>query len=320
MLLLMLGAGWSTGVGQRGTLLYGDLIVDEGDGGEEKKPISYTILLYTLSGYVVSRQNVGANSSYRIINVVDGDYDLVVELENTEIARLRVRIRNPIYKSDMRQDIHLGWKSANNIHTKPASVFAEDFYKRSPANQKSFDKAASAIDKKKYLDAETLLKSLVANDPKDYQAWTELGTVFLYEKNLTEAEKAYRQSLEVRPGFLLALMNLGRLNLMQNRFEEAIPYLSKAVEVKPTSADANYFLGDAYLRIKKGSKAVGYLYEALKLDPVGKAEAHLKLAALYNGAGLKSKAATEYAEFLKKKPDYPDKKKLEQYIAQNKNP
>ena len=60
------------------------------------------------------------------------------------------------------------------------------------------------------------------------------------------------------------------------------------------------------------------MYEALKLDPVGKAEAHLRLAALYNGAGMKDKAANEYVEFLKKKPDYPERKKLEQYIAENK--
>ncbi len=33
---------------------------------------------------------------------------------------------------------------------------------------------------------------------------------------------------------------------------------------------------------------------------------------------MKDKAATEYAEFLKKKPNYPEKKKLEQYIAHNK--
>jgi len=44
------------------------------------------------------------------------------------------------------------------------------------------------------------------------------------------------------------------------------------------------------------------------------------LAALYNGAGLKEKAAKEYTEFLKKKPDYADKKKLEQYISRNKKP
>jgi tetratricopeptide (TPR) repeat protein len=123
----------------------------------------------------------------------------------------------------------------------------------------------------------------------------------------------------VRPKFFLALINLGRLRLMQSNFEGAISVLSEAVVTKPTSAEANYYLGEAYLQIKKGSKAVTYLYEALKLDPIGKAEAHLRLAVLYNGAGMKDKAAAEYEQFLKKKPDYPDHKKLEQYIGANKS-
>jgi Tfp pilus assembly protein PilF len=38
-----------------------------------------------------------------------------------------------------------------------------------------------------------------------------------------------------------------------------------------------------------------------------KAEAHLRLAALYNATGLKDKAAIEYEEFLKKKPDHQQK-------------
>jgi len=113
-------------------------------------------------------------------------------------------------------------------------------------------------------------------------------------------------------------MNLGRVRMMQKNFEGAIAPLSVAVEVKPASADANYYLGECYLQIKKGSKAVGYLYEALKLDPIGKAEAHLRLATLYNAAGMKDKAVIEYEEFLKKKPDYADKKKLQDYITANK--
>jgi Tfp pilus assembly protein PilF len=74
-------------------------------------------------------------------------------------------------------------------------------------------------------------------------------------------------------------------------------------------------LGEAYLQIKKGSKAVPYLTEAAKL---GKADAHLRLATLYNAVGLKDKAALEYEEFLKKRPDYKDRKALEQYISENK--
>jgi hypothetical protein len=48
------------------------------------------------------------------------------------------------------------------------------------------------------------------------------------------------------------------------------------------------------------------------------AEVHLRLAALYNAAGIKDKAAAEYEEFLKKRPKYADRKKLEQYIVDNK--
>ena len=90
------------------------------------------------------------------------------------------------------------------------------------------------------------------------------------------------------------------------------------MEVKPSSADANYSLGEAYLQTKKGSKAVGYLNEAIKLDPIGRADAHLRLATLYNAAGMKDKAALEYEEFLKKKPNYPDAKKLREYVEANK--
>jgi len=307
----------STALAQGGNILYGDLIVEEDKAGG-LKPINYLIILYTANGYVQARQTVAPNGRYRFNNLVDGEYDVAVEVENTEITRMRIQLRSPIYNTDFKHDITLAWKVTNNVPPKAASITVEDYYKRTPANQKVFDKAQEATDKKKYDESVVLLKQLVANDPNDFQAWTELGTVFLLEKNLAEAEKAYEQSTQVRPKFFLALMNLGRVRLMQQKFDDAIPVLSRAVEVKATSADANYYLGEAYLQIKKGSKAVGYFYEALKLDPVGRADAHLRLAALYNGAGLKDKAAIEYEEFLKKKPDYPDKKKIEQYIIANK--
>ena len=71
------------------------------------------------------------------------------------------------------------------------------------------------------------------------------------------------------------------------------------------------------MQIKKGSKAVPYLNEAARL---GKPDAHLRLATLYNAVGLKDKAALEYEQFLKKRPDYKDRKALEQYISENKKP
>ena len=95
------------------------------------------------------------------------------------------------------------------------------------------------------------------------------------------------KSVTERPGFFLGQMNLGRLRVVRKNFEGAIEPFTAAVNIQPTSADANYYLGESYLQIKKGSKAVGYLNEAIKLDPVGRADAHLRLATLYNAVGMK---------------------------------
>ena len=316
--LIIFTCGWldhSTLAQSGGHILYGDMKVES--KGPGAAPLSFDLILYNLARQVVARQTVSSTGRYRFNNLRSGVYDLAVELDNVEVARIRVELVSPL-ATDQRQDITLELREPVAPSTKPASVSVDDYYPRTQSNQKLFERAQAAMDKKKYIEAVALFNELLASDPKDFQAWTELGTVYLIEQKPTESEKAYVSAVEVRPKFFLALMNLGRLRIMQKNFEGAISPLSAALEVKPTSADANYYLGESYLQIKKGSKAVGYLYQAIKLDPIGRADAHLRLATLYNAAGMKDKAAIEYEEFLKKKPDYPDSKKLRDYIAANK--
>lgn len=297
-------------------VLFGDFEVDESKA-TKTKPLVYEVVLYNQGGTPVARQYVSSKGRYRFLNLFNGLYELAVLLDNDEIARMRVEIMAP-FKNDFRQDLAVAWRAPGGAPAKSGSMTSADPYKRGPANEKLFNKAKEATDQKRYDDAIAALQELLKLDPKDFQAWAELGTIHLFKQNFDESEKAYLRSTAERPTFFLALMNLGRLRVLRKNFEGAIEPLTEAVKVQPASADANYYLGEAYLQIKKGSKAVPYLYEALKLDPVGRADVHLRLAALYNAAGMKAKAAVEYEEFLKKKPDYADRKKLEQYIADNK--
>jgi cytochrome c-type biogenesis protein CcmH/NrfG len=297
-----------------GFTIFGDLSVT--GTGVEEKPLTFDLMLYSRTGVLLDRQRIGSKGRYRFNNVPQGDYDVVVEFESNEVLRTHVKLTGAL--TDFRQDIALEWRSGPVKPTKTPVISAEDFYDRRSPNKDRFERAEQALDRKEYDKAVDLLRQVVADDPQDFQAWSELGTVCLVQKNLAEAEKAYLRATEVRPTFFRALLNLGRLRLRLKNYDGAVTALDKAVSVQPKSAEANYFLGDAYLQVKKGSKAVNYLYEALKLDPIGMANAHLRLAALYNGAGMKDKAAAEYEQFLKKKPDYADKKKLEQYIVDNK--
>ena len=262
------------------------------------------------------RQTVPSNGRYRFLSLRDGRYNIAVEFENVEIVRVLVYVSSP-FKTDFRQDIELQLRDSLRV-TKAEVVSAADNYDHTAANARLFRRAGEASANKRYDQAISLLRQIVESDPADFPAWQEWGTVYFIQKNFDEAEKAYVQALARNSDYAVALISLGRLRIARKNFDGAIEVLTRAVKVQPTSPQANYFLGEAYLQIKKGSMAVGYLNEAIKLDPIGMADAHLRLAALYNARDLKDKAAAEYSEFLKKRPDYPYRKKLLEYIAANK--
>jgi Tfp pilus assembly protein PilF len=293
-----------------GHILYGDLKVDE-TKVEGQKPLSFDILLYTQGGGMIGRQAIPNGGRYRFMGLSDGWYDLVVEVEGTEVVRMRVQVMAN-FKTDFRQDLALEWRTRPSGR---ASSVSADAYKRAPANQKLFDRAAEAMNESKFADAAALLQQLVSADAKDYQAWTQLGTAYVSQQNADEAEKAYGSAADAKPTYTPALVNLGRLRVMRKKYDAAVEVLTKAVALPPPSADANYLLGESYLQLKKGSKAVPYLEEAARL---GRPDAYLRLATLYNAVGLKDRAADQYEQYLAAKPDSPDRKKLEEYIKENK--
>lgn len=315
--LLLVGGGLAVQRGG-GHTVYGDFKVDNSRVGG-LMPETFYLVLYNSNGYSVDRQTVSNNGRFRFFDVANGEYYISVEVESNEVARVHMRLSEN-EKTDIRRDIALEWQAglADRARNRAGSV--ADAYNRSAANKLLMKNAEEAIKKNNFEQSVSLLKEVVAADPKDFVAWTELGTVYFRQENLTDAEKAYQRALQEQPGFILALINLGKLRVAKKDFEGAIESLDLAVKAQPQSADANFLLGEAYLQVKKGSKAVGYLGEALRLDPIGKADAHLRLAALYKGAGLKDKAVAEYEHFLAKKPDYPDKEKILRYIKENKKP
>ncbi|MGH9875813.1 MAG: tetratricopeptide repeat protein [Pyrinomonadaceae bacterium] len=316
--ILYLHTSLAKGQNGSGHAIFGDFKVDESQAGGTGAR-TYQVILYNLVGNQIDRQAVTNNGRYRFFDVPNGEYAIAVEFEGAEVTRIPLRVNYP-QRTDVRQDISLEWKSdpARTRHGPPATIAPLPTYKRSPVNQESFDKAEKAAGAKQHAEAATLLTQVVDTDPRDYEAWIELGNAYFNLGKLKDAEKVYLRAIDEKPSLILSFLSLGKVRLANKNYEGSVDAFNEAVKLQPTNAEANYFLGEAYLQLKKGSKAVVYLYEALKLEPIKMAEAHLRLAALYNAAGLREKAAAEYEAFLKKKPNYPDRKKLEQYIAANK--
>ena len=297
---------------QGGQTLFGEVRINSATADNSAPPSSIAVVLYRDGDGEVGRQSVANRSRYRFINLVKADYELAVEVDNVEIARMRIVIRELSPSPyGFQQDLVLALKP-KTAPTKSGVVSAADVYSRSGENQNLLRKAQEAAEQQKYDEAISLLQRIVEKDKVDFQAWTLLGVVHSVKNSFADAENAYLAALKVKPTFVIALLNLAKLYSAQKNYEAAIAPLSRALETQPQSAEANLLIGEAYLQTRRGSKAIAYLTEAAKL---GRSEAHLRLGWLYDAAGMKDKAATEYGEFLKKKPDYSDRKKLEDYIA-----
>jgi tetratricopeptide (TPR) repeat protein len=297
---------------RRNFTLYGDLKVE--DASDSQATTMFDVILYTRGNEVFARQRVGNGGRYRFNNIFNGDYYLVVELDNVEVARVPLLISENAVEH-IKQDLELKWRGG--ARTAPGVVSAEESYSRSKQNASLFDKAMKDMKKNELSKAAEALRSIVEADPKDFPAWNELGMVYFIQKDFEAAANSYVKAIELKPDYVTALVSLGRVRLTQKNNEEAVKVLESALKADSKSPTANYFLGEAYLAVKKGSLAVGYLNESIKLDPIGMANAHLRLATLYNAAGRKELAALEYNEFLKKKPDYPEAQKLRDYITAN---
>lgn len=310
---LLLAALTTPARSQSGTVtVYGDLKVDDSKAGG-MVPKTFDIILYRHGGPLVARDRVPGGGRYRFMGVRSGAYEIAIEVESQEITRVPISVGVGV--RELRQDFELEWKANAAPPPKTATVSAADYYKREGANKSAFEKAQGELGRKRYEQAADLLAQVTAADPQDFQAWTELGTAHFLQGRKDEAEKAYQRALELRPAFALALLNLGRLRVADRKFEAALDPLSRALRTQPDIADAHLLLGEAYLQLKKGSKAVPHLDEAARL---GRPEAHQHLAALYNAAGRKDLAAAEYEQLLAKQPDHPDRKKLAQYVKENK--
>lgn len=301
---------------QGGAALVGTLTIKAKEG--TKLPDSFAVVLYRSNRTELGRQSVKNHEAYRFTGISRGDWEIAAEGDGRTLGRMPFTI-NSTSSGDVRQNLELEWREKSGPTPANAITIASlERYQRIPENESLMNQALAATAKKNYSGAADLLKQIVGADAKDFEAWTELGNVHFAQGHPGEAKTAFHRALEARPDYAVALLNLGKMQYGQKNYDAALATLSQLTSAHPESSEAHRFLGDTYLRIKKGSKAVPELEEAARLDPANQADAHLSLAALYDAAGVKDRAAAEYEKFLAQKPDYPDKKKLEKYIRDNK--
>lgn len=133
------------------------------------------------------------------------------------------------------------------------------------------EQAEAAIEKTDYAAAEPLLTKAVADNPKDFRAWYDLGFVYNATSRRAEAIEAYRKAVAAKPDIFESNLSLG-LSLAATGSPDAATFLRAATKLKPTShpqenlARAWMALGEA-VKDSQPEEALEAFHQAAERQP-----------------------------------------------------
>ncbi len=276
-------------------------------------PLPKVTVTYMSRSGSPERITVGKKGSY-CFRQSGGGGNLVVEMDGVEVARRGI---SSFGTAQQREDFELDANRSRQLLAPPSVISSQFPHSRNEKAVELFRQASEAETKKDIGAAVKLMREVVAADDADFIAWAYLGTLYLEQNKLSDADAALKKALQLRVEYTPAWVNVGKVRVAQKAYEPAVEIFKHVLTLDPESARTYQLLGEAYLLNKQGSLGAEALNKAIELDPEGMADVHLQLAHLYQLAKANRFAAEEYKKFLEKRPNHPDKKKFEKFIADN---
>lgn len=138
-------------------------------------------------------------------------------------------------------------------------------------------------------------EAAVRDYPKEPEIHYRFGA-FLLEEDPDRGIQEIRQTLDLDPANIPALVALARVYLKREEPKTALPYAVKAVKLSPGDFNTHVALGQVLLATEDAAGAVRELELGLRLAPQSPV-AHYSLANAYAKMGRKADAARERDQF-----------------------
>jgi Flp pilus assembly protein TadD len=164
------------------------------------------------------------------------------------------------------------------------------------------DAAARAADAGDDAQAEPLFHRIVAENPRDADAWNMLAVIAVRNGRGAQALEAAKRALELNRRNAFYLNTLGIAYAETGRFEEATSCFKRALKERPAYAEPHYNLGKVYRKIGRPAEAEQCYLRARRLDPANPNPA-ANLALLHIRQGRYGEALSLLAEVRARLPN-----------------
>jgi len=159
-----------------------------------------------------------------------------------------------------------------------------------------YDLGRSQMNQGDFVAAEQAFNRVLALAPQDVKALNNLGLAYEAQNRIPDALRAYKSAIasqrEAAHPSEQPLLNYGTLLISQNRTGEAIAALEPAVKIAPKDAKCHEALSRAYLRAGRLAEARRQMEDAVAFDPENP-RLHYQLGHLYRQSGMADRAKAE---------------------------
>ncbi len=123
----------------------------------------------------------------------------------------------------------------------------------------------------------TTLQSVLARDPKNVQAWIQLGNAYFDTGQPQKSVEAYGRALELKPDDPDVLTDQGVMYRALGQFDKALSNFEKANKVNPNHVQSLFNMGVVYSQdLKRNDKAIAAWNKVVQIAPASPQAAQAK--------------------------------------------
>ena len=172
--------------------------------------------------------------------------------------------------------------------------------------RREFERAQTRLRDRDAEGAIKYLQNAINQSGEFLEAINSLGIIHFQRKEFAEAEKRFRQALDLDEEAFEPRLNLGGVLLTLGQAKEALAENERAYEAVPQEALAAAQLGLSYYLLNDYGQAIRYLDRTKELDPAHFTFPQMTLAQIFMRLGQTEDAVEEIEEFIRLHPDAPE--------------
>jgi cytochrome c-type biogenesis protein CcmH/NrfG len=114
----------------------------------------------------------------------------------------------------------------------------------------------------------TAMQAVVARDPKNREAWVQLGNDYFDTRQAQKAVDAYQKALDLKAGDPNVLTDQGVMYRDLGQFDHAVENFQKANQIDPRHVQSLFNLGVVYMQdLKQPKKAIEVWNKVIQTAP-----------------------------------------------------